>query len=516
MKTMDSTSSDIQEPTHGTVEAGVPMAAESPAGSPGVDVEDLYTLSPMQQGMLFHILSAPEDRLYLDQTLCTILGELEEGPFRAAWQKVVDRHPALRTGFLWQGLSKPLQVVYRHATLDFESHDWRQLSPKVQKAQLEAFLREDRQRGFDLRQAPLMRVHVLRLGDRSYRVLWTVYHLVVDAWCSTTVLTEVVRCYEALRRGEEPNLPAVQPYRNFIRWLKGREVDADEEFWRSYLEGFHRPTPVAQHAKGDSWPGLGSGHRHERLELSEAETHRLKELARGRHLTLGSLIQGAWGLLLSYRSEQDDVVFGTTVSGRPAELSGATETVGLFINTLPHRLRIEPQAELIPWLQELQDRQLEVREREQTPLHRIQSWSEVEGASSLFHSIVVFLNVADLAQQDTGSLYIKDLRYVGRPHLPLTVNVFPGRRLSVEMVYEVRRFRWAEVRRWLDQLETLLKAMAERPEASLGEILETLRHHEQERRSDQRRRRRDSNSGMLRITRPVAVKLTDIDPSSSS
>lgn len=475
----------------------------------GAEVEDLYTLSPMQQGMLFHILAAPDDRLYLDQTLCTLRGDLDLATFRDAWQQVVDRHPALRTAFLWRGLRKPLQVVYRCATLEIESFDWRQLSPKVQKSQLEAFLREDRQRGFDLTEAPLMRVHIIRMGERSYRMLWTVYHLVVDAWCSTTVLTEVSRCYEALRAGAPAELLPARPYRDFIGWLKKRDLGPAEAFWRRYLEGFRRPTPVARDSETEGLLGLGSGHRHEHLDLSEEDTRGLMQLARSRHLTLGTLIQGAWGMLLAHRSGEDDVVFGTTVSGRSADLPGGAEIVGPFINTLPHRLRVDRGTRVGPWLQELQDRQLDVRELEHTPLHRIQGWSEIVGGASLFHSIVVFVNIATISRMDSGSLYIQDLRYIGRPHLPLTLNVLPGRKLEIEMVYEVRRFRWAEIRHLLDQMEALLAALVGQPDATIGELLESVRRVEDERRSDERRRRRDTNSGMLRITRPVAVKIHD-------
>ncbi|MCB1056817.1 MAG: hypothetical protein KDD11_15050 [Acidobacteria bacterium] len=475
----------------------------------GEEIEDLYTLSPMQQGMLFHVLAAPDDRLYLDQTLCTLRGELDLDAFRAAWNTVVERHPALRTAFVWRGLRKPLQVVHREAQVEIEAFDWRQLSPKVQKSQLEAFLREDRQRGFDLAEAPLMRVHVIRMGDRVYRMLWTVYHLVVDAWCSAIVLGEVSRCYEALRARRQPQLPPARPYRDFIAWLKTRELEAAESFWRGYLRGFRRPTPLARDSDTEGLLGLGSGHRHEHLELSEEQTRGLQRLAREQHLTLGTLIQGAWGMLLAHRSGEDDVVFGTTVSGRTADLAGAAEIVGPFINTLPHRLRVDREARAARWLQEVQDRQLEVRELEHTPLHRIQGWSEVAGSASLFHSIVVFVNITTITNMDRGSLYIQDLRYIGRPHLPLTLNVIPGAKLEIEMVYEVRCFRWAEVRHLLDQMEALLAALVAEPGATVGELLEAVQRVEDERRTDERRRRRDTNSGMLRITRPVAVKIHD-------
>lgn len=483
-------------------------SVEGASPSLGEHLEDIYTLSPLQQGMLYHISSAPGSRLYVDQSVCTLSGALDTAAFQSAWSTVVARHPALRTAFLWEGLSKPVQVVYRRADPLFEELDWRSLSPRVQEAQLQAFLRQDRQRGFDLTTAPLMRLHLIRTGEREYSLLWTVSHLVVDAWCSSIILDEVIRHYEAHRQGVALHLDSAPRYRDYIAWLKNQDLSRAESFWRSYLDGFSKPTAIGQEDMGSGGAG---GHRHETGQLSELNTAALRRVARQVHLTVNTLVQGAWALTLGFQAEgwdqETDVVFGATVSGRPPELPGADATVGLFINTLPQRARIDLRQPLAKWLADLQHQQLEMRQFEYTPLSKLQSWCEVPTGTPLFDTNLVFLNVFDVERQDTGSLRLDGLRHVGRPHYPLTVNVTPGPRLKVELIYDVQRLRWRSVRNLIDRFTLLLGSFAARPNASVGMILDGVRGTEREKEAEARKKRRDSNTDRLRITRPVAIKL---------
>jgi hypothetical protein len=339
-----------------------------------------------------------------------------------------------------------------------------------------------------------------------YRLLWTVSHLVVDAWCSSIILDEVIRLYEAFRQGEILRLEEAPRYREYIAWLKGRDLSDAERFWRGYLKGFSQATPIGQEEAM-----VSGGHRHESGALSEMNTAALRRVARQNHLTLNTLVQGAWALTLGFhgenREEIRDVVFGATVSGRPPELPGAESTVGLFINTLPQRVRIDPGKSLVGWLAELQDQQLEMRQFEHTPLSKLHGWCDVPVGSPIFESILVFLNVFDANRQDTGSLKLDELRHVGRPHYPLTVNVKPGSRLKLELIYDVQRLRWRSVRNLIDRFTWLLGGFAARPNASLGMIMDGVRSTEREKEAEERKRRRDSNTDRLRITRPVAIKL---------
>ena len=477
------------------------------AGMGADRIEDIYTLSPLQQGMLFHILSAPDSRLYLDQTLCTLDGRLEVEPFQRAWQTVVDRHPGLRTAFLWEGLSKPVQVVYRGVALPVEQLDWRHLSSSVQRSQLEAFLHQDRQRAFDLTRPPLTRLYLIRMSEDSYQLVWSVYHLVVDAWCSSIILNEVVALYEAYRRGEDAHLEPPPPYREYISWLRRQDLAEAEAFWRQYLQGYNQPCFLARDDFSGTWPGGNTGFRHEQTCLSEVDTVALRSRGREFQLTLNTLVQGAWALLVAHRTGAGDVVFGSAVSGRPPSLPGVESIVGLFINTLPHRVRVSRSAALIPWFKQLQARQVEMRQYEFTPLSKIQGWSEIPAGIPLFESNVVFLNVVDLARQDTGSLAVQNVRYVGRPHYALNLHVNPGSQLGLEMVYDACKFRQSSVHEILHQLKALLQVFVLRPESTVDEIMALLARSDEEKKAEETRKRRDSNTGKLRLTRPIRVRV---------
>ncbi|MEM9291838.1 MAG: condensation domain-containing protein [Acidobacteriota bacterium] len=480
----------------------------------GTGIEDIYTLSPLQQGMLFHILSAPKNRFYLDQTVCTLRGKLDPQAFEEAWGRVQNRHPALRTGFLWEGLSKPVQVVYREVPVALEILDWRPLAPRLKDAQLQAFLRDDRRRDFDLTHPPLMRLHLIQMDEQIWRVVWTVSHLISDAWCATTVLSEVVQIYESLRRKEPAMLPKARPYRDFIAWLKRRDLASSEHYWRQRLAGYRKPVHLVEE-EDPRWSSRDAGHRQESLRLSTEKTRDLRQLAREHQLTLNTLVQGAWALVLAHQTERDDVVYGTTMAGRPADLEGVEGIVGPFINTLPQRVKMDASRPLVQWLQELQGDQLEMRLHEQAPLRRIQSWSELQDGERLFSCILVFLSFADLIDRNTGSLELSELRYIGRPHYGLTVNVQPGKELILEMTYDMRSYPWVKVCEYLDQLSRVLTSFLRGLSPTVGEVLEDLATDQDRRRENQRRRRRDSNTDKLRITRPVPVRMVK-SPSSLS
>lgn len=470
------------------------------------NIEDIYTLSPMQQGMLFHVLSSPESRLYHDQMVCSFDGALDSAAFRRAWQQVVARHSSLRTGFVWQGLTKPAQVVHREVAVGLEELDWRSLSAEEQEVQLEVYLYEDRRRGLDLGEPPLMRLALIRRREDSYYFVWSVSHLIVDAWCSAIILEEVMAVYRAHREGRILFLEPSPPYRDFIAWLKRQDQAPARDHWRRVLLGFREPTPLEPRCD-DAAGRADRSFRRVTSELSEAATRGLKSLAQWHQLTLNTLVQGAWGLVLAHETDREDVVFGTCVSGRSLDLPGVEAIVGLLMNTLPVRLRCAPSEPLLSWLESLQRDQLAMRCYEQTPLVAIQGWSEVASGLPLFDSVLVFLNVVG-AQRPTGGLLVRDFRYIGRTNYSLTLNVMPGERLSIEMVYDVARFRSATIERLASHLTLLLETMVARAQSLLGDLYRLLAKDTSEHREFQKQRRRLSNSGKLRAIQARAVRLS--------
>jgi hypothetical protein len=239
------------------------------------NIEDIYELSPMQQGLLFHTLLAPHTAEYFEQISCTLGGDALDVPaWKRAWQEVVNRHPVLRTAFYWEELEKPVQVVQRRAELPVTEEDWRGLSDAEQHERLDAFLETDRTKGFDLAQPPLMRVALLRTGEQAYYFVWSHHHLLLDGWSVQLLFKEVAAGYDAFKRGKSPSLPRTRPYRDYIAWLQRQDLSRAESFWRDYLQGFDAPTPLGVRPVNGN--ADESGYEEQRSNLSTHDTARLQ------------------------------------------------------------------------------------------------------------------------------------------------------------------------------------------------------------------------------------------------
>ncbi|HOR01271.1 MAG TPA: amino acid adenylation domain-containing protein [Anaerolineae bacterium] len=435
------------------------------------DIEAVYPLSPVQQGMLFHSVYAPHSGVYVEQLSCTLHGELDIAAFEGAWCQAMARHAVLRTAFVWKRLDRMLQAVQRQVPLPLEQQDWRSLPPEEQEARLQTYLEADRRAGFDLSKAPLLRLTLFRTADAVHRLVWTHHHLLLDGWSLPLLLREVFAFYEARRQGRELDLPLPRPYADYIAWLKARDGAQAEAYWRSALAGMRAPTPLVVErmaAAGAEGPAKCSELRR-RLSVQASEA--LQSLARRQQVTLSTVVQGAWALVLSRYSGEEDVAFGVTVSGRPADLPGAETMVGLFINTLPLRVHVPPQGRVGAWLTALQAQQAGLHQWEHTPLVDIQGWSEVPRGQPLFESIVVFENypAGDLVA-GRGSLGICDVRTIEQTNYPLTVVAAPGSGLELRISYDCGRFASGTVERMLGHLETVLVAIAAGSEQPLATL----------------------------------------------
>ncbi|MEH2239778.1 non-ribosomal peptide synthetase [Nostoc sp.] len=427
------------------------------------NIDDLYELSPMQQGMLFHTLYAPESEVYFEQLLCILQGELNFPGFVQAWQQVVARHPVLRSSFYWEEIEKPLQMVSKQVNLPWEKLDWRNLTPDEQQQHLGDFLSGDRQKGFDLAEAPLMRFTVIQLEEYTYQFIWSHHHILFDGWSMQIILKEVLAFYEAHQRGEHLRLVPSRPYREYINWLQQQDIAQAKNFWQKTLQGLELYTPFI----GNREQGI---YDEQTFQLSQTLTEKLQYAARQHHLTLNNLVQGAWALLLSrysstsltINSGESDVVFGATVSGRPPTLVGVDSMVGLLINTLPRRVQVTGKAELLPWLKHLQSQAFEQEQYAYYSLAEIQQLSDVPPGMPLFESLLVFENYPlDSDQQDTKkTLEISHLRCFERTNYPLTVVVNPESQLSGRIVYDTSRFEQETIVRMIGHFQTLLAGMA--------------------------------------------------------
>ncbi|HEU0077210.1 MAG TPA: condensation domain-containing protein, partial [Longimicrobiaceae bacterium] len=438
----------------------------------GREVEDVYPLVPMQEGMLFHALSSPESGAYLGQFGFVLEGDLDSEALERAWQGGVARHEALRAGFVWEELRRPLQVVRRMVEVPFRREDWRGLGEAERQARMQAYLREDRLQGFDLTWAPLMRLALFRTAESRYQLVWTHHHLILDGWSLGVLFRDVLALYAAYREGRTAQPRKARPYGEYVAWLAGQDFARSEQVWREELEGFAAPTPLPLDEAAPRGSGE-AGHGEAELRLGEERVAALQAFARAQGLTLNTLLQGAWALLLARYSGEEEVVFGATVSGRPPHLPGMEEMVGVFINTLPVRVRVRPEARVGEWLAKLQARQAALQEHEHTPLVQVQKWSGVPAGRPLFESVFSFANYPfDPAHgaQDPG-FRVASSWAIERDDYPLfLVAEAQGGGIRGKLVYHTPRFSPAAAERLLELLGGLLGELAADPARRLGDV----------------------------------------------
>ncbi|GAA4791365.1 non-ribosomal peptide synthase/polyketide synthase [Streptomyces ziwulingensis] len=436
----------------------------------GRDVEDLFPLTPMQAGMLFHSLLDPDARTYVNQVQLVLSGVTDPHALAEAWQRTADANPMLRTRPVWQETTEPVQAVRRRVTVPVTHHDWSGWPEPRRATELAELVEADRQAGLDLGTAPLMRLTLIRLSPERVRLLWTFHHLLLDGWSAAQVFDEVCERYAALTAGRLARVPARAPFGDYLRWLTRQDTGRAEQYWRRALAGF----PVATGLPRDRRPAeahRGSSSGSVRMTLDAGVSARLRETAQRAGLTVNTVLQGAWALLLSRYGGGADVVFGTTVSGRPADLPGVTSMVGLFINTLPTRARIDADRPLLDFLAELQAAQSESRRHDFVSLAQLQTWSEVPGGTPLFDSIVVFENYPfDADALARHGLAMEQERDVEPTNYPLSVVVAPGDTLTVTLDYDPAAFDAATVEGVGASLRTLLTEMATAPDRTLAEL----------------------------------------------
>ena len=436
------------------------------------NAEDMYSLSPLQEGMLFHSLTSPRSDAYFRQFSFAIKGTLNVEALERAWLQVISRHPALRTSFFWQGVRKPLQMVHKRVILNMEQRDWRDLTPSQQAGQLEDFSLAERERGFDLSKPPLMRLALIRMGDDSYRFVWSYHHLVMDAWSRASLYREVLSLYEATRQGLDSRLGPTHPYGEYIAWLRAQDRSKADIFWRKMLKGFTARTRIGGAATDDERE-YENKMAAEEIRLTATATSALRSFAQQQKLTLNTLVQGAWSLLLSCYSGQQDIAFGTVVSGRPAELKGVESIVGAFINTLVMRVQVPISARLLSWLKEIQLLQLEMSQYEFSQLVEAQRCSDVPRGTPLFDSVLNFANHPPFASTESpgSALEIADVRFSEDNPYPLVVQASPGPELSLRITYNGRRFDAQFIKGMLARMLQLLESFAENPERRLRDLM---------------------------------------------
>ncbi|MFC5288832.1 non-ribosomal peptide synthase/polyketide synthase [Actinokineospora guangxiensis] len=424
-------------------------------------VEDVYPLTPMQAGMVFHSLVDGAGEAYFNQVVLTLDGIGDPEALAEAWRAVVAANPVLRSRMVWEGVAEPVQVVRGDAVLPVALLDF---SGQDHAAALERHLAEDRALGVDLTAPPLMRVAIAPGDGGRATVVWTFHHVLLDGWSAAEVFAEVCARYAGHA------VAARRPFRDYLSWLAGRDHAQAERFWRAELAGLS-PTPLPYDRRPVEAHRASSG-RTCRLVLPAATAERLRAQAQRHGLTASTVVQGAWGLLLARFAGTEDVVFGTTVSGRPADLPGVESMVGLFINTVPTRLRVRRGMGTAAWLAEVQARQAEARRHDHAALNQLRAWGGVGGGANLFDSIVVFENYPF----DPEALAATGVRLVGSTdteptNYPISVVVRPGGDgMVIDIDHDPDLFDESTARGLAEHLELLLTAVTDDPTTPVGAL----------------------------------------------
>ncbi|NYD44504.1 amino acid adenylation domain-containing protein/non-ribosomal peptide synthase protein (TIGR01720 family) [Actinomadura luteofluorescens] len=423
-------------------------------------VEKVFPLTAMQQGMLLHSVGDPDAGFYVNQIVLTLRGPLDASRLRDSWQWVADRYPALRTAFVWEGTDEPLQAVRTSVAVPWTELDWRATHPEERERGLRTLLDDDRSRPFELARAPLMRLVLVRLTDEDWWLVLTFHHLLLDGWSVHLVVDDAFGRYRRADGEDAEEAAPAPPYWEYVAWLHRQDLAAAERHWRDHLAGFHEPTPLSVgHPGAQGEPGFGE------IDdvMPDGLRSRLEDLARRRHLTLGTVVHGAWALLLSRYSGQRDVVFGSVVSTRPPQVADVERMVGLLSATLPIRVRVDESAPLLEWLATLQKDLAAGRRYDYSPLAQVQRWSDVPGGTALFDSIVAFENypvrTGWLGADDP--LSVTGVRAHERPHYPVTLVVAGTDDLEVRLHHDRRRLSDPAAERMLGHLRTLLTEIAD-------------------------------------------------------
>ncbi|AME05064.1 non-ribosomal peptide synthetase [Bacillus siamensis] len=432
------------------------------------EIQDIYPLSFMQEGMLFHSLLDHDSRAYFEQAVFTISGQLDRERFQKSIDAVFERYDIFRTTFIHKNVAKPRQVVLKNRPSRVQFHDISHLDEKAQDMYADRFGKEDKDKGFDLQSDPLMRVSILKKAPERYVCIWSHHHIVMDGWCFGIVMKEFLMIYQSLGDGRLPSLEPVQPYGKYIKWLMKQDRKEAESFWKTRLADLEQ---TASLPKKSAEP---NGELEQAVfTISEEQTNELKNIAARAGATLNTVFQALWGILLQRVSRCEDAVFGSVVSGRPSDLAGVEKMVGLFINTIPVRVK-SGSFSFLELVRHLQQETLQAEAYSYYPLYDIQAQSPLKQA--LFDHIIVFENVPaqreieNVSQAGSFDFAVEDFTMEEVTNYGCSVKVIPGSSLYIRLNFDTGIYDRVFMKKIETFLRHMMKSVISDPEMSASEI----------------------------------------------
>ncbi|MGD9732944.1 MAG: condensation domain-containing protein, partial [Desulfamplus sp.] len=355
------------------------------------NVKNLYALTPLQEGILFHSLMDTSGSTYFEQACFNVNGQVNVAFFQKAWNELIRRHDALRTIFVMKNVPQPLQIVLKQRELTIRVEDITHLTPEEQDERIEAFRSEDRKTPFDLTKDLLIRINLFKRKDNLHTLVWSFHHIIMDGWSVSVLYEELAVIYTALLQDKKYNLPEPIQFNSYIKWLKGRNNKDTQEFWQHYLDGYSKMTTLPRLQKTSELSTFSTKRLH--FEINSNASDGLVKLALSCQVTINTVFQALWGVVMASYNQCTDSVFGITVSGRPTEIKGIERMVGLFINAVPVRIKYSADDIFKELLTRLQADSTAARDFHYCSLADIQASTPLR--HNLFDQLLVFENYPD-------------------------------------------------------------------------------------------------------------------------
>jgi len=400
------------------------------------NLKDIYPLTPMQQGMLFHALYDKDSLAYFNQFSLRISDTIDVRVFEESWNEILMRYDNLRTIFITKNVREPMQIILKHQKIDFYFEDISGMDRSKQDIYIKNYQQKDKKRSFDLSKDVLLRIALIQLDKKSFQFIWSCHHILTDGWSSGIIMKDFFIIYFARLANKTPVLPEVPSYKNYIQWLTAQDIDKAKSYWENYLQDYRQPVSMAHTIDHEAHAFLLKEFSY---TLDKNLSEQLKHLAQRNQVTLNTVIQAIWGILLGKYNKSDDVLFGSVVSGRPQEVIGIDQMVGLFINTVPVRIQMTPDQTIDELLQGIQTNALQSTSYHYYPLADIQALSLHK--HSLFDHIMEFNNypldegLKETVKKLSDESGIDSLEEFDYAHYDLAVIVMSGSQIKFLFIY---------------------------------------------------------------------------------